>query len=248
MNHLRLAIAFLTVIPVRLKTAPAPGDLGRAASWFPLVGAVIGGLAAAAYYGLSLVLPPLLAAALSVAVWIALTGGLHLDGLADCCDGMLNASSPERRLEIMKDPRLGAFGGTGLVLAILIKISAVSSLPIGEGTPLPWLALPLAGATARWLLLPAGIQKQARPGGMGADFASGLTPPVFFWAGLGLAVFTALAGWPGLAAVLAAHLLAWLVFRFAHARLGGLTGDVFGLLVELAEITVLIIFCTPLIG
>jgi len=93
MKRFALAVSFLTVIPVRLKEPPHPGDLGK-----PPVGfrdrrahgrPGCGGL----FYGLSLILPHLLAAALAVALWIALTGGLHLDGLADCCDGMLHASA-----------------------------------------------------------------------------------------------------------------------------------------------------------
>lgn len=234
-----LAITFLTVFPSYLKEPPCPGDQGKAAGWYPIIGAVIGGLVAAAYYGLSLVFPPLLAAALAAAVWIGLTGGLHLDGLADCCDGMLNASSPERRLEIMKDPRLGTFGGVGLTLAILLKIICLYSLPTG----MVWVAVPLAATVGRWLLLPAGKQPLARPGGMGADFASGLNKAVFIQAGLVVGILTALAGWRGLVVVLVVHLATWLVLRLAKARLGGVTGDVFGLVLELAELVTLVGFC-----
>ncbi len=239
MKRLLLALQFLTVFPIRLPQAPAPGDLGRAAGWFPLVGGVIGVLTAGVYFGLSLIFPPLLAAALATAAWIGLSGGLHLDGLADCCDGLLNASSRERRLEIMKDPRLGTFGGIGLCLAILLKVVGISSLPPGAF----WIALPLAAATGRWLLLPAGRQPPARPGGMGADFSSGLNRAVWIPAALTLGALTALAGWRGLAGVLAAHGVAWLVFALARSRLGGMSGDVLGLTVELAEIVVLLGFC-----
>jgi adenosylcobinamide-GDP ribazoletransferase len=239
MKHLALALSFLTIIPVRLKETPLPGALGKAAGWFPVIGAVIGGLVAAAYYGLSLIFPPLLAAALAAAVWIGLTGGLHLDGLADCCDGMLNASSRERRLEIMKDPRLGTFGGVGLILAILLKITCMVSLPSST----VWTVLPLAAGVGRWLLLPAGKQPLARQGGMGADFAGGLSKSAFIWAGLVVVLLTALAGWRGLVVIVAVHGVAWLVLRLAKARLGGVTGDVFGLIVESAELVTLLGFC-----
>ena len=239
MKYLLLAFSFLTVLPVRLKEAPAPGDLGRAAAWYPLIGLMIGGLTALAAAGLRLVFPPLLAAVLTAAVWIGLSGGLHLDGLADCCDGMLNASRPERRLEIMKDPRLGTFGGIGLLLAILLKIAAIQSLPMAG----IWLALPLAGALGRWLLLPGGKQLLARPGGMGADFASGLQPSAFFAAAIPLVVLVLLGGWRVIAAILVCHAAAWGIFRFSKDRLGGVTGDVFGLTVEIAEILTLLVFC-----
>lgn len=239
MKYLSLALSFLTVFPVRLKEKPLPGDLGRAAGWFPFTGAIIGAVVAGAYVGLNLLFPSPLAAVLATAIWIGLTGGLHLDGLADCCDGMLSASSPERRLEIMKDPRLGTFGGIGLFLAILLKTACLYSIPDGQ----VWFALPLAAATARWLLLPTGRQALARPGGMGADFSSGLTLKAFLPAALVAGILAAVAGWRGLAAFLAAHLAALLVFRSAKRRLGGVTGDVFGLVVELSELVVLTGFC-----
>jgi adenosylcobinamide-GDP ribazoletransferase len=239
MKRLLLALSLLTSIPLRLKEAPEAGDTGRSAGWYPLVGVLIGGIAAGVYDAGLQIFPPLIAAVLSVVVWIGLTGGLHLDGVADCCDGMLHASTRERRLEIMKDPRLGTFGGIGLSLAILLKITCVVSLPI----PLVWIALPLAAATGRWILLSAGKQKMARPGGMGADFALGLSQAAFIPASLMMVALLCLAGWIGLIAFLLSTGIAWLIIRLANSRLGGLTGDVFGLLVEASEIVVLLIFC-----
>lgn len=239
MKYLLLALSFLTAVPVNLKEAPAPGDLGRSAAWFPLVGILIGGISALVCLGLRAVLDPLLAAVLSAAVWIGLTGGLHLDGLADCFDGLLHPSNPQRRLEIMKDPSLGSFGGLGLILAVVLKIAAIQALPSG----LLLTALPLAAVSGRWLLLPAGKQPQARPGGMGADFASGLSWPVLAAGLLPVLVLTAFSGWLGAAAVCAACVTTWGIFRLAKSNLGGVTGDVFGLTVESAEIVVLLVFC-----
>jgi adenosylcobinamide-GDP ribazoletransferase len=242
MKRFFLALSLLTSFPVRLKDAPQPGDSGRSAGWYPLIGALIGAAAAAVYWGAAQVFPPLLAALLSTAAWIALTGGLHLDGLADCCDGLLHASSPERRLEIMKDPRLGTFGGVGFCLAILLKMACLAALPPAR----VWIALPLAAAAGRWLLLPAARQPMARPGGMGADFALGLSGFAFLPASLTVLPFIALAGWPGAAAFLLAALAAWLIIRMAKSRLGGLTGDVMGLLVEAGELVVLLTLCVKI--
>lgn len=244
MKYLSLGLSFLTILPVHLKEKPLPGDLGRAAGWFPFIGAVLGAVVAGAFYGLNFLFPPPLTAVLITALWIGLTGGLHLDGLADCCDGLMSASSPERRLEIMKDPRLGTFGGIGLFLAILVKAAGLYSIPAER----IWVALPLAAATARWLLLLAGRQPLARPGGMGADFSSGLTMKAFLPAALVAGLLAALAGWRGMAAFLAANLVALLVFRLARRRLGGVTGDVFGLVVELGELVVLTAFCLRVTG
>jgi adenosylcobinamide-GDP ribazoletransferase len=203
---------------------------------------LIGGILWAAKWGFDQVFPPFLSAGLCVALWALLTGGLHLDGLADCCDGLLNASEPSRRLEIMKDPRLGSFGGAGLILHILLKTFALASL---SAIPAVWGIL-LAPAVARWLILWAGTQPTARPGGMGADFALGLQRQAFFLAGIPPLALTILGGWRAAGAVLLAHLAAWGVFRLARARLGGLTGDVYGLTVELAELCVLLVFAIRL--
>jgi adenosylcobinamide-GDP ribazoletransferase len=238
MKSLKLAFAFMTVLPIRLKEELSPGVLGKASSWYPLVGVFIGGLVWLAKYGLQQVFTPLLAAVLSVAFWVFLSGGLHLDGLADCFDGMLNSSPPERRLEIMKDPRLGTFGGLGLVLALLIKVAAVYSLAPGRD----WIAILTAAALGRWLILLAGKQPLARPGGMGADFALGLRMSSFAWAAILPVVLVILGGWRGLIAAGLAHMAALGIFRLARSRLGGVTGDVYGLIVEVTELVVLLTF------
>lgn len=239
MKSLLLAFSFLTAVPVHLKEAPEPGALGRSAAWFSLIGILIGGISALACLALRRVFDPLLAAVLSTALWIGLSGGLHLDGLADCFDALMHPSNPQRRLEIMKDPRLGSFGGIGLILAIVLKVALLQALPAG----LLLTALPLAAATGRWLLLPGGKQPLARPGGMGADFAAGLSTPILAASLVPLLVLTVLSGWQGLAALCAAGLAALGIFHLAKKQLGGVTGDVFGLTVESAELAILLVFC-----
>ncbi len=242
MKALRTAVNFLTVIPWRGRPDEPPAALGEAAGWFPLVGALIGLLSGLVFYGLSLVLPPLAAAVLAAAVWIGLSGGLHLDGLADCCDGMLASASPERRLEIMKDPRLGTFGGIGLIMAVLLKVSLLAALGPGRGL----LALPLAAALGRWLLLPSAFQPPARPGGMGAAFAASINRKSLLWGALWLVPLVALNGWRGLIALVLAHAAAGLIWGLAKRRLGGVTGDVFGLVVETGELCALLVFSLSL--
>jgi len=238
MKSIKLAFGFLTTIPVSITEPVQPGDLGRAAAWFPLVGLVLGAALVAVHWLLALILPPGPTAVLLVAVWAALTGGLHLDGLADCCDGLLASTSVERRLEILRDPRLGTFGGTGLALQLLLKISLVSAL---SPEHLPW-ALLFAPVLARWLILLVARQPMARPGGLGADFALGLRRPAFLAAGL-IPLVVLPWDWPRtLLAVGLAHLAAWSMIRLARARLGGVTGDVMGLVVEAGESAALLAF------
>jgi len=242
-QHFLYALNLLTIIPVRLKATPEPGDTGRAAAWFPWVGLLVGSCVALVKLGLDAVLPPLVSAVLCAAVWVILTGGLHLDGFADCCDGLLHASDPQRRLEIMKDPHLGSFGVTGLVLILLVKTAALAALP---ATPAGMLSILLAAVLGRWLVLLAGLQPVARPGGMGADMALGLNRRTML---VGALLPAALATMAGLAGWLAAGLAIFTglgLFALGRARIGGVTGDVFGATVELAEVTVLLAGCLSL--
>jgi adenosylcobinamide-GDP ribazoletransferase len=240
MKYFAIAFNLLTTLPVRAPTDWQPGDSGRAAGWYPFVGLSVGVLVALAYTLLHLFFPTLVTAALTLALWVMLTGGLHLDGLADCCDGLLHASDAERRLEIMKDPRMGAFAGIGLTLTLLLKVSALGSLPTDRAVPV----ILLAASLGRWFIIFAGFQPLARSGGMGADFSSGLRKSSLFWGALfplGLAIYL---GIPGILSLGIAFLIVLLLLRFVRARIGGVTGDVFGLIVEVVETLTLITLTT----
>jgi adenosylcobinamide-GDP ribazoletransferase len=245
MKRLRQALGFMTILPVPLPAEYLPGDLGRAAVWFGPVGLLLGGLLLAAWAGLGTLFPRAVSAVLLLAVWAGLSGGLHLDGWADCCDGLLNASPPARRLEIMKDPRLGTFGGAGLGLLLLAKYAVLFSLP---SLAFSWWLLLLAPTAARWMLMLGGFFPPARSGGLGADFRLGFRPWMFAFSGL-LALLLALpGGWAGLVSLAAAGLVAWLFNRFAVHRLGGVTGDVMGATVELTEMVILLTAAASLTG
>lgn len=235
MRALRVALGFLTAFPLESPADLGREDLGRAAALFPLVGLMLGGALALGDRLLGLVFPPRLNAVLVVALWAALTGGLHLDGLADCCDGLLASATPGRRLEILRDARVGAFGAVGLVLFLLVKVSAVGALT----DPRPLL---LAPALGRWALLIGGAMPPARREGLGAAFHAGLGRPALAVAAVTSAVAAGLFGWRGLVAFLAAHAVVFGLLRLARARLGGVTGDVLGAACELAEASALLAF------
>lgn len=236
MKYPRIAFNLLTTLPIRAPADWEPGDSGRAAGWYPFIGLIIGLLVAAAHALADLAWSPAVSAALTLAVWVALTGGLHLDGLCDCCDGLFYPGEPAKRLQIMQDARLGAFGGIGLGLALLLKFAALASLPSARAA----LAILLAASLGRWVILPAGFQPLAKPDGMGADFAAGLSKSALAWGALIPLGLTALLGLQGLLATVLALLAAFGLLRFARARIGGVTGDVFGLLVEAVELVVLL--------
>lgn len=237
MQLILIAFSLLTTLPLPSPASWQPGDSGRAAGWFPLVGLVIGLLVGGVHWLGGLVFPPLVTGALALTAWVALTGGLHLDGLADCADGLLYPGAPEKRLEIMRDPRLGAFGAIGLALALLLKFSVLASL-----TPSTLPAVLLAASLARWCILPAGLLPPAKPGGMGADFAAGLQKTALVGSGFIPLGMACLLGVRGLLAAALGLLAAFGVLTLAKNRLGGITGDVFGLLVESVETVVLLVY------
>jgi adenosylcobinamide-GDP ribazoletransferase len=241
MRNLRTAFGLLTTLPIGLPDDWQPGDSGRAAVWYPIVGLMIGALTWLAWTGFMLVLPAFVAAVLALFVWVALTGGLHLDGFADCCDGLLVSASRERRLEIMQDPHVGAFGAIGLILILLLKVAALAAL-----TPAMGPGILLAASLSRWSILPAALFPAARPGGLGADFASGLRRSSIIVGALLPFGLAAALGLRGFFAALAGLSVAALVLLFARARIGGVTGDVFGMLVEIVEVAVLLAFVSTL--
>lgn len=237
MTRLVQAARYLTIVPLPDRRAPDSTSPGAAAAWFPVVGLGIGILLIGTARLTSLVFPPLLSALLTVTVWKLVTGGLHLDGLADCLDGMVGRDA-EQRLAIMSDSRIGAFGAIGLILFLMLEIAAVAELPAGPR----WRALAAAPAVGRAMPALLGtLFRAAKPSGHGASFRAGLrreAAPV----ALGIAVLPAglLLGAGGIVAVAAACVTAVSFGAFLARRLGGVTGDVLGTGVEVAELTVLL--------
>jgi adenosylcobinamide-GDP ribazoletransferase len=238
MKYFLGAFNLLTTLPFPLPKDWQAGDSGRSAGWYSFVGLCIGALVAGSLFLFRIFFSNMASAALSLAIWVMLTGGLHLDGLADCFDGMFHASDPEHRLQIMRDPHIGAFGVIGLVLILLLKFSLLSSI---SSNYFP-LSILLSASFARWCVVLAGKQSLARSDGMAADFASGLqTQSVILSAliPLGLVVWL---GKIGLLAAGLGWLTAFIILGIAKRNLGGVTGDVFGLIVELVETTMLLAF------
>ncbi len=243
MRSLRVAFGLMTTLPfissprAKLPDDWSAGDSGRASVWYPFVGLVIGALTWLVWKGAMFAFPPLLAGILALIIWVVLTGGLHLDGLADCCDGLLASTSIERRLEIMKDPRVGTFAVVGLILVLFLKAAALASLTFETS-----FGILLAATLARWCILPAGMMRFARPSGLGADFASGFQRSFIFWGAILPLAITILLGVRGLVSLIVGSGAAALILRLAKSRIDGITGDVFGMIVEIVEVVVLMVF------
>src|SRR5215813_1293210 len=232
-----LAVRYLTILPMSRRSHAGLEELGGAAPWFPVVGAGLGLVLAAVDALTTRVFPPLLAALLTVTAWKLLTGGLHLDGLADCVDGLAGHDPAERRA-IMSDSRIGAFGAMALVIVLMLELAALSELPPAAR----WRALVTAPVVAR--ATPALLGRwfrAARADGQGAVFAAGLGRAA---APAALAVAVAVAvgvlGWLGVVALGVGVGGAVAAGAFLARRVGGITGDVLGAGVEVTEVAVLL--------
>jgi adenosylcobinamide-GDP ribazoletransferase len=239
MASLVLAVRFLTIVPVPGREAVGSRALGQAAWWFPVVGLALGGALGLADSALAIAVPRLLSAILVVTVWKVATGGLHLDGLADCLDG-LAGQDVEHRLEIMRDGCVGVFGAVGLMLSLLIACAALAGIsPTARA-----LVLVLAPAVGRLAPLVVGpFFRPAMPGqGLGGAFLGSLprsAGALYLVTMLPLAWY--LLGPVGPAIAGAALAVSCACAAFLARRFGGLTGDVLGAAVELAELAVLVL-------
>ncbi|WP_296270526.1 adenosylcobinamide-GDP ribazoletransferase [Pseudomonas sp. UBA6323] len=232
MIALLIALQFLTRLPVSLPGMPTPEQVGRSLLWYPAVGLLLGLLLWLAHLLLGQT-SALLQAAIILALWVGLSGGLHLDGLADTADAWVGGfGDRERTLTIMKDPRSGPIAVVVLVLLLLLKFAALLTLlQAGKGACLillPWLGrslLPLLLATTPYV----------RAGGLGQALVDHLPRQQLPWALGGHLLGMLLFGWPALLALATASLLFVWLRRALLRRLGGTTGDTAGALVELAE-------------
>lgn len=224
------ALAFLSPLPVG---ARRPGP--RTLVWFPVAGAVVGAVVGGAWALAVELWPPLVAAAVVVAVDLVVTGALHVDGLADTADGVLpHLDGPDRRREVMAAPDVGAFGVAAVGAVLLLRLAALASIGVAGADP--W-ALAALWALARGAMAVALVAVPYVGGGLGSAFLGARTPLV--WAGA-LVVPAALAipsGDPARTALalVAAAVAAAGVVALARRRLGGVTGDVLGAAGVVAE-------------
>ena len=233
------ALSFLTRVPVGRWVDLDAEDVARGAVVFPVVGAGIGAVVGLVAVGLDARLGAVLAAALAVAVEALVTGAIHFDALADSVDG-LGASDRERALEIMREPTIGSFGVTALLLDVVAKTAAIAAIVAG---PRALFAVAAAFAVGRAAPLALGwALPYARPEGGSGSVLTGVAGEISRAAGVGLAVGLAVAalGLRGFAVAGGAAIGAAVVGAVSYRRLGGVTGDVLGASAELATTLALI--------
>ena len=231
---LRAALRHLTVVPLRSDDAERRLAPSRLLAWFPVVGLLLG---AALFAVLSLPLPVLPRAALALAAWVALTGGLHEDGLMDCADAAFAVAGRERRLEILKDPRAGAHAVSAAVLLLLLRFAALAVVPSAAV-----LVAPVLGRW--WMVVSLARWRPARATGLGAAFAAGARP--FAPTLVAVAILAGLAPIAGAARTALAFGFAIMfgaaTAAFLDRRFGGLTGDAHGAAGLVAELAALFAF------
>jgi len=231
---LRSAFAYFSIIPVGHTVGPD----ARALAWLPVVGATLGALAGAVALAVNHIAPHAIAVAVAFGATIVLSGAIHLDGFLDTCDALLASASPERRLEILKDPRHGTFALAGLAVLMPLWLAALWAL---EPATYP-LALAFAAACSRWsVVLHAARAASPRAGATTAALAVKAPWTIVVLGALVLAALAAAFGWHGAAATAGGILVAAAALSWGRKRLGGhLAGDTYGFAIIVAEVAVLV--------
>ena len=231
------ALQFLTRVPIRLRREPS---LSRTVAWFPLAGALIGAAIGGVAAGMWELTPPMVAAAVAVAVGLLITGAFHEDGLGDIADAFGGGWTVERRLEILKDSRHGTYGVAAMCASIVVRIVALGSLPGPAAMFAAAVAAHTMGRVAAVGL--AGSMRLATNTGLGADYGRSTTPlRATIGVASGLAVTALATGWwvaPLAGAALAAAAATGLL---ARRKIGGISGDVLGAAEQVAECLTLVV-------
>lgn len=234
LHHLTVTVGFLTRIPVR----HAPDvNMGRVAALFPVIGLVIGVIVAAVYAGANEIVPIAPSAALALIAGVLITGAFHLDGLADSADALVGGTTPERRLDILKDSRHGTYGVSAIVCQILVQYALISSQPVRTGIAMLLLAHCFGRAAA------VSVMKAAPPAheGLGAIYVRDVSRVDQAIALIiGAVVIIAVLGPWGLILAAGVIALAGIFARRCAVRLGGIVGDVLGATEQVAETLVMI--------
>ena len=234
-----LMLQFMTRIPVKINVRAERKDFAKGLVIAPVVGLVVGLLIAGLHFLLGFLLPSLANAVLTMAFYVFLTGGLHLDGLGDTADGLFSNRPKDRILEIMKDSRVGTNAVLAVVIVLLLNISLVSSLESSAFSIL--LLMPAAGRIGS--LVASGVSGYAGtsdgPGRWCVELCG--WREVLAGSIISVVIFVAVSGVYGLVFMLLAMLSAFILAKSLGKKLGGVTGDILGAVCELNQTIFLIL-------
>lgn len=233
---------FLTAIPLSRSTHDAkPEELAASMSWYPLVGCLLGVLLATADMGLAQVFSSQVTNVFLILLLVAITRGLHQDGLADMVDGLAGGRTAQARLAIMRDGRIGAIGATGLFLALGLRLAGLNAVQAGEHIAL-LIGMPVIG---RWAMVVGAfhVTYARSEGGLAQPFLAHLSWPHLCVATVtaGLVLALLLGPWAALCCLLIGAALVRLSTAWFHRMFGGVTGDMLGATNEVAEILFIVI-------
>lgn len=236
MKSFLIALQFLTIFPVKIKSEIKNEGFGSSLLYFPVVGLAVGFVLSSVAMLFSF-LPVLIKSALILIASALISGGMHLDGFADTCDGFCGNKPKEKILEIMRDSRIGAMGAIGLILLLLLKFSLIVNL---QGVIL-WKALVEMAVFSRWSqVLACGITHFARQEGKAKYFIEHSDKKNLIMGGLfTAALFLLMAKLKGAFLFMLPFLCVLLFIRYIKRRIGGMTGDTIGAISEIAEVAVL---------
>ncbi len=238
MSRFLAALRFLTIISIPWRHEVQKEQLGRSASYFPVVGLIIGLILAGLNWLFRLVLPPGVANALLLVLLVIISGALHLDGFADTCDGIAGHNAVEDRWRVMHDSRVGAFGIIGVVLLLLVKYVSLNSIP----EALMMTTLVLMPVVSRWAMVyTVFAYPYARPSGLGKTFKQETSWQRFTLATLvTVALAAILAQLVGLVILVLIWVITVALATYLKRKFAGLTGDNYGAINEVVEVSVLI--------
>jgi adenosylcobinamide-GDP ribazoletransferase len=233
------ALQFLTIIPLPWRRGVSPENLALSTGYFPLVGLIIGLLLTSLNWLLGWFLPTAVVHVLLIIFLAVISGALHLDGLADTCDGMAGGKSPEERWQVMDDSRVGSFGIISVCCLLLLKYVSLNNIPQSLVTA----SLLLMPVVSRWAMVYAiFVYPYAKPSGLGKVFKQGIKWLQFVTATLmALAVAAALFQLAGLAIMLGIWVIVVIMAIYLKRKFSGLTGDTYGAINEVAEVCVLLL-------
>ena len=238
MNSFLSALGFLTIFPVSLRVAEDQRALAYSWAWFPAAGLLTGAIAGLVFsVAANVVVSSLLVATLAVLASAVMTRGFHYDGFSDTVDAAFGGHTKEDRLRIMKDPHIGVFAVVALVFLILLQIQTTALVPFSKVISV----LAVAGMLSRWAVLwPMLWRPYAKKTGLGLLFKKDTRHYMLTTIATGAVAFL-LAGFVGLLAGVVVWLVGLAVSLFAEKQFGGITGDVCGSIIMLAELAAVVV-------